>query len=145
MIFDYATQVSAAQAVTGDGTSTNYFRADLGGTSTDGLLLGVQVDEAFVGAGSVDFAIESSTTDDFASTRVDGQRLGLVAADLPKGAVVPIQLHGGEPFEGERYVRAKWTVTGGSFSAGKITAAMVDAVHLGDGARHTAGASGVSY
>ncbi len=145
MIFDYATQVSTAQAVTGNGTSANYFRTDLGGSSVGGLLFGVCVDESFVGAGSVDFAIESSATSDFASTRIDGAVYGLKAADLTKGVTVPIQLRGGEPFEGERYVRAKWTVSGDSFRAGKVTIAMVDAVNIGDGARFTAGASAVRF
>lgn len=128
MIFDYATQVSSKQAVTGSGTSEHCFVAQLGG-GQNGSMFGLRVDEAFVGAGAVDFIIESDTTDAFSAPRVDGAVYGLAAADLPLGRTVPIQLQDAPAFEPARYVRARWVVAGDDFTAGKVTIAMVDAVN----------------
>jgi len=146
MLTDLATQVATAQAVTASGTSTDYFAAQLGGWHQDTLMFGVHVDESFVGAGSVDFLIESSSAADFGSdTRTEGGVYGLVAADLPAGRTLPIHLQHAPVSGAARYVRARWVVSGAAFSAGKVTIAMADGATMGDGARHTAGASAFRY
>lgn len=123
MILDSTLKFSADQAVTDTAVSTNVI--DLGVSGRDigigeTVPLRVSVTESFATLTSLTVAVETSDTENFASSEVVIQTGAVPVASLVNGYVFNIN----EVPKGVvgRYMRLNYTVTGTTATAGAITA-----------------------
>lgn len=123
MILDSTLKFSADQAVTDTAVSTNVI--DLGVSGRDigigeNVPLRVSVTESFATLTSLTVAVETSDTENFASSEVVIQTGEVPVASLVNGYVFNIN----EVPKGVvgRYMRLNYTVTGTTATAGAITA-----------------------
>lgn len=124
MLLDAFLQVSDEQAITATAVSTN--SVDLGVSRDIGegeqLFLIVTIDEAFNTLTSLDLEIITDDAATLASSPVAIESKNVLLANLTLGAkfIVPVPPQIGS--KGERYLGARYTVTGSNPSTGKITA-----------------------
>lgn len=135
MLTDALLQLSSAQVVTASAVSTN--TVDLSqvrdlGPGKD-LYVAITVDEAAaaVGAATVNFQIITSAAANLGSPTIIGQTDAIAKTDLTlgrKAIVVPIPPATllAQPI-GQRYLGLQYTVATGPLTAGKFSAAIVDA------------------
>lgn len=123
MIFDYTFLFSDAQELTETGVSENVI--DLGVDRDIGkgipVPLRVQVVEDFAGATGLTVEVETSETEDFASSETISTSGVIDAADLVAGYVFMPQYM---PWRTKRYLRLSYTVAG-TGTAGAVTAGVV--------------------
>ena len=135
MLTDALLQLSSAQTVTASAVSTNTVdlsqARDLG--PGNGLYVAITVDEAATAAGAatVNFQVITSAAANLGSPTIIGQTDAIGKAELTlgrKAIVVPIPLAVllAQPI-GQRYLGVQYTVGTGPLTAGKFSAAIVDA------------------
>ena len=124
MLYDKETSFSDNQAVTTTAASTNVVRMAAGPIKEVAfgkpIPLRIQVTEDFTGCTSIDFAVETSATEDFTSSKTLVSTGAVALANLKAGYVAPINY---VPKGNEGYMRIKYTVVG-TATAGKITAGL---------------------
>ena len=132
MLYDKENLFSENQAITADAASTNVVKLAQGqlkevafGTP---IPLRIQVTETFTGATSVEIKVQTDDNEAFSSPTTLATTGAISGSDLVAGYVAPINFI---PKGNEGYMRLYYDVTvgsGGSISAGKITAGIVDAI-----------------
>lgn len=125
MFIDKELTFSDKQAVTASAASSNYYNqgtiADLG-MSNALLMLGFYEDFAATGAATLTVSIQTDDNNTFSSPKtVSSQQYAI--ADLKAGKQYFLPLPIGTD---EKYIRVFYTVATGPFTAGKITATIVD-------------------
>lgn len=127
MILDAHNLFSDAQAITANAASTNYI--DLGAVRGPGvgenLYIRLSVDTAFTDSSSNSTGVVTLETDDNSSfsSATTSQTLFTIATNAAAGTVYRARLAPGAA--NERYLRLYFTMAGGDFSAGAVTAAIV--------------------
>jgi hypothetical protein len=129
MIIDKENTLGSAQAITSSAASTDYI--DQGAAAEPGqsgkLQMCFTVDEAFtaVGAATLQVALQCDSDSAFGSAKTVIETPAIPKADLVAGyqffLPLPIGLD-------EQYVRAYYTVATGPFTAGKMSACVVDGI-----------------
>jgi hypothetical protein len=126
MILDKEALLSDDQAITASAVSTNVI--DLGvsrdiGKGTPVPVL-IQVTEDFATLTSLTAVLETSETQNFASSETLATSGAVAAADLVAGAQLgPLYI----PTGVQRYIRISYTVAGSDATAGTVTAGVVAA------------------
>ena len=127
MLLDKNTMLSDKQAVTATGGSANTIDMTAAGNAVPGGLFAVlRTDEAFAGATSIVFALQTADASNFSSpvtllsATFTGTQLGtantqLLALPVPAGL--------------KRYIRAYYTVTG-TVTAGSFSCFLTDGVDM---------------
>lgn len=135
MLTDALLQLSSAQTVTASAVSTN--TVDLSqardlGPGTD-LYVAITVDEAATAAGAatVNFQVITSAAANLGSPTIIGQTDAIGKAELTLGrkaiiVSIPSAVLLAQPI-GQRYLGLQYTVATGPLTAGKFSAAIVDA------------------
>ena len=125
MLYDKEGQFSDNQAITATAVSENVVCLAQGpmkevayGTP---IPIRIQVTEDFAGATSVEFQLETSATEDFASSKVMDKTDAIPVADLKAGYVAAID---NIPKGNLGYARLQYKVVG-TATAGKITAGII--------------------
>lgn len=131
MLYDLENIFSNNQTITADAASTNVLKLASGrikevafGTP---IPLRIQVTEAFTGATSVEIKVQTDDNEAFSSPTTLATTGAITGTDLKAGYVAPINYI---PKGNEGYLRLYYDVTvgsGGSITAGKITAGIVAA------------------
>ena len=118
--------LSDAQAITVTTDSTNYIDTLAAGWAEDEeMYVKFQINTAFVGttAATLQMAIQIAQDTAFA-TVLTVLFINATTASLPAGAVWAVKLPSALVTKGYRYIRAYYTVTGNTYTAGKIDAAL---------------------
>ena len=128
MILDHNLILSEAQAITDDAYSTNYWNKGAAGNLGKDAWLVFRVTEAFVSAGGATLQIELRTSAGLTGSDLNSSYVKLLlskvlaVADLTVDTIVwKVRLPKGLL----QYVQAYYEVATSTFSAGKITAAIV--------------------
>lgn len=134
MLIDNYLVLSDAQAITTGSTSTYYIDMVAAGTAAgEDLFAQFLVNTAFAGTttGTFNLILQIAQDTSFATMLEVARRLvGPGVTDLAAGSVHNIQLPVSMMTSGYRYLRANYTCTTQSFSAGKIDARLVKDVDI---------------
>ncbi len=125
MLLDQNAVFSDKQAVKSTAVSTHTVDQGAAGDARCGLYAVVKVEEAFSGVTELTAALETSSNEDFSSSKVLAS-VTVQASALVKDAVL---LKTPVPAGALRYMRVKYTVSG-SGSTGTISAFLTDMVDL---------------
>jgi hypothetical protein len=127
MILDKALQLSNEQAVTASAASTNYIDQLTGGDAYEPVFAVATVTQDFATLTSLTIDIQTADDAAFTSPITLLSSGAIPVADLKAGAEV---FKARLPFDTHRYVRAYYTVTGSSATAGKVSLNMTKDVTI---------------
>ena len=132
MITDSLLRVSEDQAVTSTAVSTNTIDLVVARDIGEGtpLYMNFAVTTAMAGGTSIKFEVITSASASLTSPTVIGSSDAILTAALTAGKNVVVRLNPDIAGKGQRYLGARYTVSG-TYSSGKITADVVET--SGDG------------
>tara|TARA_R100000149_G_C5813372_1_gene95729 strand:+ start:229 stop:660 length:432 start_codon:yes stop_codon:yes gene_type:complete len=132
MITDSLLRVSEDQAVTSTAVSTNTIDLVVARDIGEGtpLYMNFAVTTAMAGGTSIKFEVITSASANLGSPTVIGSSDAILTAALTAGKNVVVRLNPEIAGKGQRYLGARYTVSG-TYSSGKITADVVETI--GDG------------
>ena len=132
MITDSLLRVSEDQAVTSTAVSTNTIDLVVARDIGEGtpLYMNFAVTTAMAGGTSIKFEVITSASANLGSPTVIGSSDAILTAALTEGKNVVVRLNPEIAGKGQRYLGARYTVSG-TYSSGKITADVVETI--GDG------------
>ena len=132
MITDSLLRVSENQAVTSTAVSTNTIDLVVARDIGEGtpLYMNFAVTVAMAGGTSIKFEVITSANANLSSPTVIGSSDAILAAALTAGKNVVVRLNPEIAGKGQRYLGARYTVSG-TYSSGTITADVVETI--GDG------------
>ncbi len=132
MITDSLLRVSEDQAVTSTAVSTNTIDLVVARDIGEGtpLYMNFAVTTAMAGGTSIKFEVITSASASLTSPTVIGSSDAILTAALTAGKNVVVRLNPDIAGKGQRYLGARYTVSG-TYSSGKITADVVETI--GDG------------
>ena len=132
MITDSLLRVSEDQAVTSTAVSTNTIDLVVARDIGEGtpLYMNFAVTTAMAGGTSIKFEVITSANANLSSPTVIGSSDAILTAALTAGKNVVVRLNPEIAGKGQRYLGARYTVSG-TYSSGKITADVVETI--GDG------------
>lgn len=131
MIIDKQLELSSSQAVTASAASTNYINQGVKGEAYEALWLVFRTAVACTDSGSdstVDFSLQTDDNSSFSSAKTLFSTGALARADYAAAGKVVAKVR--IPSGSEQYLRAYYTVSGGSLSTGAFDAFFVSDVEI---------------